>query len=261
MICPPSLSARQRGGVVQCVNVTSCWQWSAVSLLVAYSAAVITWSTPTAVAGDSDVITIGTLVAARNLSQTQLSPTVNGVLFDIFPIPNGSTGAAGIPAVATLGYVNSESSDTAYGSAAAPFSGLSASYQSLLGSGAGSSTGNTLTLTLFNLTSGTPYLFQWWTNDSDLSFGGVNSTTGTATNSVTLDENTTNSLGGVGQWVSGMFVATGTTQAITFSGPRPVMNAFQLRAVPEPGSGLLLIVGGAMVGRLQRAASTLDLGS
>lgn len=220
---------------------------AALALPASTYAAAVTWSTPANISGDTDVVTIGTLVAARNFSQTQLAPTVNGVLFDIFPIPNGGIGAAGIPNVATLFYTNAESSDTAYGSAAAPFNALSAPYQTLLSSGAGSSTGVTLTLSLLNLNNGTPYLFQWWTNDSGLNLGGVNSTTANATNSVTLDENTTDAIGGKGQWVVGTFTASGTSQSITFSGPRPEINAFQLRAVPEPGTFVLLAAGGLIL--------------
>ena len=223
------------------------------ALPAATHASVITWSAPTNISGDADVVTTGSLVAARNFSQTQVSPTVNGVFFDIFPIPNGGNGAAGITGVATLAYTNAESSDTAYGSTAAPFSALSSSYQTLLGSGAGSSTGAALTLTLLGLTNGDVYLFQWWTNDSGLVFGGVNSTTASATNSVTLDENTTNAVGGLGQWVTGTFTASGTSQAITFSGPRPVINGFQLRVIPGPGTAALLALGGLMAKRRRRA--------
>lgn len=217
-------------------------------------AATITWAGPSNITGDSDVLTTGALVTALNLSQTQVPVTVNGVSFGVFPIPNGSPGgAAGIPGVATLSWFNSESSDTAYGAAAAPFSSLSASYQTLLASGAGSSSGSPLTLTLFGLTNGSSYTFQWWTNDSNLAFGGVNSTTATAGNSVTLDENTTNAVGGLGQWVTGTFTASGTSQAIVFSGPRPEINAFQLREVPAPGAAALLGLAGMMAGRRRRA--------
>jgi len=223
---------------------------AACALSATAHAAAISWSTPTNISGDSDVITTGTLVAARNFSQTQVTTTVNGVFFDIYPIPNGANAIVGITGVASFGFSNLESSDTAYGSASAPFSSLSAPYQTLLGSGAGSSSGATLTLTLLSLTNGTPYLFQWWTNDSDLNYGGLNSTTATATNAVTLDENTTNAIGGTGQWVSGTFTATGTTQAIFFSGPRPEINGFQLRAVPEPSTLALLALGGLAFGAL-----------
>jgi hypothetical protein len=202
------------------------------------------------IAGDTDVITTGTLVDARNLSQNQLTTTVNGVFFDIFPIPNGGNGISGLNNIFAFSYNNSESSDTAYGSTSAPFSSLSTSYQTLLSSGAGSSSGNTLTLNLLGLTNGTPYLFQWWTNDSNLAYGGVNSTTATATNAVMLDENNTNAVGGMGQWVSGTFTATGTFQTITFSGPRPEINAYQLRAIPEPGTLTLFVLGGLAVGGL-----------
>lgn len=211
-------------------------------------AATVTWSAPSNISGDTDVITTGTLHTARNLSQTQVTSTVNGVFFDIFPVPNNTNAIVGLPNVANFGIFDLESSDTAYGSNSAPFNSLSTSYQTLLSSGAGSSTGSTLTLTLLGLTNGTPYLFQLWSNDSDLAYGGVNSTTASATNAVTLDENTTNAVGGMGQWVSGTFTASGPSQAITLSGPRPVINAFQVRAIPEPSTFVLVIAGLAGLG-------------
>lgn len=209
-------------------------------LSAAAHAATVTWSSPTTIAGDSDVITTGTLVTALNFSQFQLATTVNGVLFSPFAVTNGGNGIFGLPNVVSFGFSNMESSDTAYGSAAAPYNTLSASYQTLLSSGAGSSTGPSLNLSLLGLTNGTQYLFQWWSNDSGLNYGGVNSTTATALNAVVLDENTTNTVGGMGQWVSGTFTASGTSQSITLSGARPVINGFQLRAVPEPSTLVLL---------------------
>lgn len=218
---------------------------AAASLVVSETthAATVTWSAPTNISGDTDVITTGTLVTALNFSQTQLATTVNGVLFAPFAVTNGGNGIFGLPNVVSFGFSNMESSDTAYGSTTTPFSLLSTSYQTLLSSGAGSSTGPSLNLTLLGLTSGTPYLFQWWSNDSGLSYGGVNSTTASATNSVTLDENTTNTVGGMGQWASGTFTASGTSQSITLSGARPEINAFQLRTIPEPSTFVLGIAG------------------
>lgn len=214
-------------------------------------AATITWSAPSNISGDSDVVTTGTLVTARNLSQTQVTSTVNGVFFDIFPVPNGTNAIVGVPNVANFGIFDLESSDTGYGSNSAPYSSLSASYRTVLSSGAGSSTGSTLSLTLLGLTNGTSYLFQWWSNDSGLSYGGLNSTTGSATNSVSLDENTANAVGGMGQWATGIFTASGTSQVISLSGARPVINAFQLRALPEPAS---LVLAGFGLGALGLAA-------
>jgi hypothetical protein len=223
-------------------------------------AAAVTWSAPTNISGDSDVITTGTLVSARNLSQFQLTSTVNGVFFDIFPVPNGANAIiVGLPGVANFGNFDLESSDTNYGSTSAPFTGLSPSYQTILGSGAGSSSGSTLTLTLLGLTNGSPYLVQLWSNDSGMAYGGLNSTTASATNSVILDENVSDTVGGLGQWVSGTFIATGTSQVISLSGLRPELNAFQVRLVPEPGTLTLLVVGGlafsglTAVRRLRRA--------
>lgn len=221
---------------------------AALALTSTTHAATVTWTAPTNISGDTDVITTGSLVTARNLSQTQVTSTVNGVFFDIFPVPNNTNAIVGLPNVANFGIFDLESSDTAYGSNSAPYTSLSTSYQTLLSSGAGSSTGSTLTLTLLGLTNGTPYLFQWWSNDSGLSYGGVNSTTASATNAVTLDENTTNAVGGMGQWASGTFTASGTSQVISLSGPRPVINAFQLRTIPEPSTFVLIIAGLAGLG-------------
>jgi len=223
---------------------------AALALTTTTHAAAVTWSAPSNISGDSDVITTGTLVSARNLSQFQLASTVNGVLFDIFPVPNGANAIVGLPGVANFGIFDLESSDTNYGSTSAPFTGLSPSYQTLLGSGAGSSSGSTLSLTLLGLTNGSPYLVQLWSNDSGMAYGGLNSTTASATNSVTLDENVTDTVGGLGQWVSGTFIATGTSQVISLSGLRPELNAFQVRLVPEPGTLTLLALGSIACGGL-----------
>lgn len=213
-------------------------------------AATITWSAPTNIAGDSDVITTGTLVYAFNFSQFQLPVTVNTVPFAQFAVPNGGNAIVGNNATATIGFQDLESSNTSYGSTAAPFSGLSASYQALVGSGVGSSTGATLTLNLFSLNNGSTYVIQLWCNDSDLVHGGT-PTIFAAGNVVTAPSNPSFVLGGLGTWVSGTFTATGTTQAITVGGvspaAHPIINAFQLREVPAPGAAALLGLGGLVV--------------
>lgn len=228
----------------------------AAGLLVSASAhaAVVTWSAPTPIVNDGDVITTGALVYAFNFSQTQLPVTVNTVPFAQFAVPNGGNAIVGNNATATIGFQDLESSNTSYGSTAAPFSTLSASYQALVGSGVGSSTGATLTLNLFSLNNGSTYLIQLWCNDSDLLHGGTPTIFG-AGNSVSAPSNTSGS-GGLGTWVSGTFTATGTSQAITVSGvspaAHPIINAFQLREVPTPGAAALLGLGGLVVARRRR---------
>jgi len=209
----------------------------------------IVWGSPQTVNGDSDVSTAGSFVYAFTFGGTAApsSATVNGVTFSPFTIPGG------IITSATVGNVIlSETPGTLFGSnlfgtASTPFSNLSNSYQSLLGSGAYADTAANIFVTLSGLTPGQQYRLQWWTNNSSnilSNFGETfSNTTATAGNTVTLDANTTNTVGGVGQYAIGTFTASGTTQgfslAETSGGFNPLINALQVRAVPEPTVSLL----------------------
>ena len=73
---------------------------------------------------------------------------------------------------------------------------------------------------------------------------------------MTLDANTTNTVGGVGQYAIGTFTASGTTQPFILSetggGFNPLINALQVRAVPEPALtlvGFAAVVGGSLLVR------------
>jgi hypothetical protein len=80
---------------------------------------------------------------------------------------------------------------------------------------------------------------------------------------VTLDANTTNTVGGLGQFAIGTFTASGTTQAFLLSEPggdfNPLINALQVRAVPEPSLTLLgcavAAAGGLALRRRSRPAA------
>ncbi|MCE9630712.1 MAG: hypothetical protein K8S94_08380 [Planctomycetia bacterium] len=222
----------------------------AVTMPVVAAPPPITWGSPQTVSGDSDVDTTGTLLYAFTFGGTASPPstTVNGVTFSPFRIPGG------IVTSATVGNVTISESPgnllayNTFGSASAPFSGLSSSYQSLLGTGAYADVPNTITVALNGLTSGQEYRLQWWTNDSAKltgAFGGsFTNTTASAVNSVTLDANVTNVVGGVGQFAIGTFTASGTTQAFSLtepSGNNPLINALQVRAVPEPAMSALAV--------------------
>lgn len=225
-------------------------------------AALITWGAAQNITGDSDVSTNGTLVDAFNVGTlSELSATVNGVTFAAFGVPLAVT-----PTVTVGNYTVSVSggnlgSQVNFGSASAPFTSLSASYQSLLNQAAGAFPGSTLTLTMAGLTVGASYEFQWWANNSDVIGNPVAATAG---NSVTLDVNVGNVAGSVGQYAIGTFLADSTSQQITFSVPGnsvfdlPFMNAFQLRnvtpvaAVPEPGTVLAGLVLAGFCSTLRR---------
>lgn len=211
---------------------------------------------------DSDVSTNGSLVYALSFGGTVApsSATVNGVTFSPFTIPGG------FPTTVTVGNVTLTESPgnlfayNTFGSASAPFSNLSSGHQTLLGSGAHANVAPSITVSLNGLTNGQDYEGKWWTNNAaniTPEFGGgFTNTTATAINSVTLDANTTNAVGGLGQYAIGTFTASGTTQAFlleeTSGGFNPLISAMQVRAVPEPSLtllGLAAAVGGSLVWR------------
>jgi len=203
---------------------------------------VINWGTPSAISGDTDVRTDGSLVAAFNMNGNAVN--VNGVPFASWTFPSMAT-------TTTMGnFTITESPGhllaySTLGSASAPFANLSSNYQTLLSSAVSSDDNNTISLTINNLILGQQYEFQWWLNASQ--YNGTGSgfrTTASAPLPVTLDDNTSNAIGGVGQTVVGTFTAGDVFETITFTGvdstQAPTINAFQLRAVPEPSSLALL---------------------
>jgi len=210
-------------------------------------AAPIAWETPQTIAGDSDVATTGSLVYAYNVGSSTAvlsTVTVNGVAFQPFPITN-------FPATNsfTFGSVTiSESPGLLFGydlgSSSGPYSALSAVYRSVLDGGGGAGVPETVTVSLGGLSSGQQYLFQWWASNAANDVN-VTTVTGSATNAVTLDSNDTNTAGGLGQFVTGTFTADSPTQDITFTGAgnSPLINAFQIRAVPEPSTCIMALAG------------------
>jgi len=223
----------------------------------------IVWGSPQNVSGDSDVSTTGSLVYAFTFGGTATPPsaTVNGVTFSPFTIPAGNITTVTVGDVTVTEFPGNLFAYNTFGSASAPFSGLSSSYQSLLGSGAYADQAPSITVSLGGLTAGQQYQLQWWTNNSANinpaeSGTGFTDTTATAGNSVTLDANTTNTVGGLGQYAIGTFTAGGPTQTFlleeTSGGFNPLINALQVRAVPEPALtllGLAAALGGSLVWR------------
>lgn len=213
----------------------------------------IIWNGPVTISGDTNVSTDGALVAAFNMNGDAV--TVNGVNFAAFNFTTLSTSATNgnFTFTESPGHLITLSG---IGSANSPFSNLSANYQTLLSSAISTDENNTLTLTMSGLVAGQQYEFQWWLNVSSTGSAGGFGTTATSTNSVTLDDNTTNATGGVGQFVIGTFTATGPTQLIAFSGINstnsPTVDAFQLRAVPEPATATSLVLGFGLLGLIAR---------
>lgn len=230
--------------------------------------AVIDWgSGPHNITGDSDVITTGDLVTGSHLGPTGTVTdiTINGVTFTGVGFPTSGTDTSVL-----VGNNNTLFLETAQGnflvsygslgSGTGAFAGLSSNYQGLLSTAGGSSFVSTLQITLSGLVVGQEYVFQFFTNNSSLttsSFSGTRlSTTATAGNSIAIVDNVSNTAGDLGQYGIGTFTATDVNQVINFDGgPNfqvPTINAFQLRAIPEPSSIAMMAVGMGGLGAVMR---------
>jgi len=234
------------------------------------SAAVINWGSAQTISGDSDVSTTGSLLYAYNIGNSAVqATTVNGVTFAPFVFPDRSAfvTSSGTGSVTFTEFGGALWGIATLGAGSTPYSNLSSDYRTLLDFGGGATPYETITAALGGLTIGQQYQLQWWaSNAANIRSPGdydLVSTQASATNQVTLDDNVTDAVGGLGQFVIGTFTADSTTQTLTFEGVAgdPLINAFQVRAVPEPsavpeidpnslGSVLALVLGS--LGLLER---------
>ncbi len=209
------------------------------ALPVNAKASTISWGVATSISSPSDVSTAGTLVQAYALGDS--SPvTVNGVTFTGVDISaDTSDMAVGVDTVTAdmIGNYNG------FGPAS---SSLSSSYQTLIGSAAFEANGNQtpLTLQIAGLTPGQSYLFEGWVNDSRPTVSWSETFADSLGNSVSLQFQTPSDLG---QFAVGAFTASTTgSQSVVITGTSDSqLNAFQVRAVPEPAT-LGLMVAGAL---------------
>lgn len=196
------------------------WLPSVITLSLAGAAhgAPITWSAPANASADSNVTTTGTLKYAYNLTTT--NQTVNGVLF---------TGTSSATALGTnVGMTFASTTTTAYTSTSSPFSGLSTAYKAMLVGGAYRDSGTSVTVTLKNLTIGSTYTVQVWVSDPRATTR-TQALSSSGGNTVTLDFNSTNAAGGVGQYSIGTFTAGATTQDFVLTASSTQLNALQVR--------------------------------
>jgi len=234
------------------------------SIAEAGVSAIITWQTAQTITGDSDVQTAGTLQYAYTFGTSSVNATtVNGVNFAAFGFDldyggSQSVTVGDVTVAESPGYLTPASG---LGDAGAPYTSLSAGYQSLLGEGASASIPVTITVTLAGLTAGRDYSLQWWSsNSSGTSLGGADLSSTTASDPLSNQVTLSSTTGGLGQHVVGTFTAVASFQSFTLESPSgftaPLMNALQLRDITATGvpggAGLagLLALGG--VGRHRR---------
>jgi len=191
---------------------------SRVSLAGPPPPVTVTWDTAHNITGDSDVLKTGTLVYAYAFGNAEA--TVNSVPFSLGNVSGGGTDV-------TFGYATASYSGAYFG----PDAGLSTAYNTIL-TGA-NWTYTAFPLTLNHLTPGISYMVQVWSNNNNPNTGSTDYTS--------LD-------GGVhllgkmaangdrGQYATGSFTASGTSQVIAVGGtPQELINAIQVRTVPDPG--------------------------
>ena len=223
----------------------------------------ITWGSATTVTGDSDVSTSGTLLYAYNVGASGVSSaTVNTVTFASYAFPINGPQSVTVGSVTFTEWPGFLWGSNSLGSASTPFSNLSSGYKTLLGSAGGADNPSTITATLGGLTDGNQYQLQIWTsNPSNASnpYGTIiGDTTFTAGNSVTLDPNTANASGGLGQYVIGTFTASGSTRTFTMNSSgsdAPSLSAFQVRditPIPGPGGAAVVALFGTALPRRRR---------
>ena len=217
-------------------------------------AATIGWGPVTTISGASDVSTAGATYAAVNFGATGTpAVTVGGVTFQPLTVTgfNASSitnGAVTLTETETVLHGNNGLGGSNTGAFAAM---ADADYKTLLSSEINSVVIFSLQLTTSGLSVGQPYQVQLWCNASST----ANTNKVAITNGPILDDNISDAVGGLGQYVIGAFVADGPSQMIEMKGVPgtvfentdfgpitiPLINAFRIAAVPEPSTMVLLI--------------------
>jgi hypothetical protein len=223
--------------------------------LTSLSHGAIFWTTPDDISTDfptfeASIANNGTFVSAYNFG-TSSDVTINSVTFTGL----GTSSTSGYNSV-TGSFSITPASDSGgtttvnYTGSASVFTDLGVAEKTLLSSYITGNDGGDpqgYEVELENLTLGQEYQIQIWVSDSRAAtIGSLSDRTGAIVDGPAVDHNTSNVEGGLGQYVIGSFTATDTTESFTYLGSTEngsgyiPLNAFSLRAVPEPASAALL---------------------
>ncbi|MDF7806466.1 PKD domain-containing protein [Pontiellaceae bacterium B12219] len=206
-------------------------------------AANINWNTAQTISGDTDVSKNGVQVFGVSFtSESSGSRTVNGEVFNFY-----NAGAGRGDAVNTSGAsinINSYMTDTFSATAVGAFGqgttfeGLSEDYQKVLNDALYDSAASDV-ITFTNLTVGSEYEIQLWAMDCRVNKNATSflelDGDGTVGSGTLLDFNVSNDLSnaqtttyvadGIGQWITGTFVADATSQTFLMDGYRATEGA------------------------------------
>jgi hypothetical protein len=188
-------------------------------------AADINFSTPVTITGNaSDISALGLSRYAYAWNGSTGAMEINGVMFNL--VQSGGTIDGNITVTQNNYYGGTDqmSKDSV----------LPANYKKLVGGVVYRNYNQTDVVTLRDLTPDHFYLLQIWINDSRNSTRGT-TVSGFTGNAVFLDHNSSNVKGGVGQFAIGKFVATDTTEQLTFTGANQYLNSLQLRDITNLG--------------------------
>ena len=232
--------------------------------------ATIRWSTPAQIIGPSDVIQSGSPFQLNDFGSSALvGTTVNGMNF----LPFGGDQTFGPLTVGNLTFAPENPHDMGgialFGSASSPYADLPAAYQTMIGSSYYVDDGQ-LTVTISGLQAGTAYQLRLWVNDSRDCCALRTEVLNSNGSQVTLKFNTAGAEGGLGQFVTGSFVADGTSQSFTVTGSDPVngvaasqVNGLEILQVTNPcdlnGDGTSTVADvQAMISQAQGLASPIS---
>jgi len=218
----------------------------AVAILAAASAAHaqdVTFGAAQTISGDSNLIDAADTPGITNIDALAVgggavAGPVDGVTFNV-GLTDGVITLAGLP---------SQTNGTFFSG----YTGAgSTNFVSLINSGVAYNSGSTGTLTISAaaLTAGDTYELQIFSDSND---GTLNTTSFTSNNTVGIQDND-GSFDGVGQFVTGTFVATGSNEVVSISSGvnYSVVGSVSLveeaAAVPEPSTYALMLGGLALL--------------
>lgn len=195
--------------------------------------ATISWSIPAQITGASDVIQSASPFQVNDFGASDYMATIiDGMTFSLF----GGDATFNPLTIGNLTFTPASPHDMGgialFGSAIAPYTSLPTAYQTMIGSSYYVDNGQ-LTITISGLQVGQSYQLRFWVNDSRGCCANRTEVLDSNGSQATLSFNTTHVEGGLGQYVTGSFLADDASQSFTVTGSDPdnSVNASQVNGL------------------------------